>query len=189
LPSLHIYYTTSLVACQGVLRKNFIFFRTLVGEVCIAHNPLLFQPLGALVHIYIPQMRTPCGRKSLSGRSYSVTLRPHSSCCLPSFCIHYSILCGVCQEVFQTFFEKFFINSEWGLTHYLRSTPYSFTSCPLDTYIIPHFVGFVKGFLKSFSNFFGVGSFVRGHRPSHLPLTLIVYHRPHQKSIVKMYKF
>ena len=30
---------------------------------CIAHNPLLFQPLGdgALVHIYIPQTRTPCG--------------------------------------------------------------------------------------------------------------------------------
>ena len=34
--------------------------------------------------------------------------------------------------------------------HYLASTPYSFTFCPLDIYIIPHFVAFVKRFLKIF---------------------------------------
>ena len=64
----------------------------------------------ALVHICIPQTYTPCGRKSLSGWSYSVTLRPRSSRCLPSFCIYYTTLSWVCQEVFEKFFQKVFPN-------------------------------------------------------------------------------
>ena len=124
---------------KGFCEKILFFFAPLRVRYCIAHNPLLFQPLGALVQIYIPQIRTPCGRKSLSGRSYSVTLRPHSSCCLPSFCIYYTTLCGVCQGVFQNFFEFF----EEFLRQIMLSRA-SLRHSPLDTYIIPQTAPKVK---------------------------------------------
>ena len=102
----------------------------------------------ALVHICIPQTYTPCGRKSLSGWSYLVTLRPRSSRCLPSFCIYYTTLSWVCQGVFQNFFEFF----EEFLRQIMLSRA-SLRHSPLDTIIIPHCGVFVKRFLKSFSTF------------------------------------
>ena len=45
--------------------------------------------------------------------------------------------------------------SEWGVTHYPRSTPYSFTSCTLIyKYIISYLFAFVKRFCYFFENFF-----------------------------------
>ena len=120
---------------KGFCEKILFFFAPLRVRYCIAHNPLLFQPLGALVQIYIPQIRTPCGRKSLSGRSYSVTLRPRSSRCLPSFCIYYTTLSWVCQEVFQKFFN-FFCSALRGFA--LRG------GFPLDIIIIPQTAPKVK---------------------------------------------
>ena len=75
---------------------------------CIAHKPLLFQPLRHwFTFIYRKHEHLAVedfGIKDLHDSRGSNLL---VSALLPSLCTYYSTLCGVCQEVFENFFILF----------------------------------------------------------------------------------
>ena len=150
---------------------------------------------GALVHIYIPQMRTPCGRglyrQGLTRLSWGL---PSASALLPSFVpLLYHTLRGLSRG-FSNFFEKSF---RLALSHsYQCLGVCGLLPSPLDTLIVSQLGRFVKGFFTFFFEPSKVSQWLRppdlpasagsdfGGTPcTPLPLTPIAYHRPHQKSI------
>jgi hypothetical protein len=68
--------------------------------------------------------------------------------------IYYTILCGICQGVFQNFLKNFFdglsCSSAWGVEPLASCGTRCHLAPPLDIIIIPHFGEFVKRFFKTF---------------------------------------
>jgi hypothetical protein len=140
-------------------------------------------------------MRTPCGR-FIGSRTYSLSWAPtfRGRLALPC-CV---LIISQTLRFVKTFFEKtqfYFLGFRLhpllsgsvllakSLVEELGNTPWNRTfvetsfRTPLYTFIVSQLGWFVKGFFTFFSS---LRCGFRSLRP--LPLTPIVYHRPHQKS-------
>jgi len=158
--------------------------------LCSRHNPSLFQRNGTGSHLYTPNLHTLGlqGTHSVE-RTYIALVGYGFNRCLslPYIYIisHFVVFVKRFSKKFATFLEKAFVQEKvqflftscrLGFLH--RPNLLTHTSCPLDTYIIPHFVIFVKRFLKIFQKTF---SRLTAHTYCASliarPLTLILYHK------------
>ena len=93
------HYTTLCGICQDL----FLRFLTFFVRYCIAHNPLLLQPLGHwFTLVYRKREHLAVRSKSLGsrGKSYIALVGFPLRVASLNFCIYYSTLGAICQEVF-----------------------------------------------------------------------------------------